>query len=224
MTQVGDDATIETPGTMPVAAGRSVEFWGYLLWGAAGIAIAAPELASVFGLASWPTISDTIGHLQTEHAWVRLLVVFVIVVIGYYAVPQLLFHPEPQPQVVAGHPVTAGGRVTRSDSPITLLGAGYLLTAAATYVFGIGFAAADRGLDPDSYLGPYVLYGLIALMWVVVPSILAMFFGKDVPFPTLFRTIYFLERRAHFIAAILLGLLVILLIHLAFYPWPRVVT
>ncbi|WP_157535117.1 hypothetical protein [Nocardia inohanensis] len=224
MTQVEGSATTGGEGSVPVTAGRSVEFWGYLMWGLAGVAIAAPELASVFGLASWPTISNTIGHLQTEHPWVRLVVVFVIVVIGYYAVPQLLFHPEPSPRVVAGQPTTAGGRVTRSDGPVTLLGAGYLFTAAGTYVFGILFAAADRAMDADAYLGPYVLYGLIALMWVVVPSILAMFFGKDVPFPTLFRTIGFLERRAHFIAAILLGLLVILLIHLAFYPWPRVVS
>ncbi|MEU6582077.1 hypothetical protein [Nocardia sp. NPDC046763] len=207
---------------VPTAAGRSVEFWGYCMWGLAGLAIATSELASVFGLASWPTISNTIGHLETQHSFVRLIVVSVIVLLAYYAVPQLATPPEPIPQTVAGRTLTVNGRVTNPDSPITLLGAGYLLAAVGTFVFGVLFAAAGRGMHPQSYLGAYVLYGLIALMWVIVPSILAMFFSRDVPFPTLFRTIGYLERRAHPIAAILLAALVVLLIHLAFYPWPRV--
>ncbi|WP_040803699.1 hypothetical protein [Nocardia concava] len=206
----------------PTTAGRSVEFWGYCMWGLAGLAIAVSELASVFSLASWPTISNTIGHLETQHAWVRLVVVAVIVLLAYYAVPQLATPPEPVVQEVGGRTLTANGRVTKSDSPITLLGAGYLLTAVGTYVFGVLFAAADRGMHGNSYLGAYVLYGLIALMWVIVPSILAMFFSRDVPFPTLFRTVGYLERRAHPVAAILLAGLVVLLIHLAFYPWPVV--
>ncbi|MEV6774430.1 hypothetical protein AB0N05_37915 [Nocardia sp. NPDC051030] len=210
-------------GATPTPAGRSLEFWGYCMWGLAGLAIAVPELASVFGLAGWPTISNTIGHLEFQHAWVRLVVVFVIVLLAYYAVPQLAIAQKPVlPGTVGGRAVTLNGRVTKPDSPITLLGAGYLATAAATFAFGVLFAAADRGMHPDSYLGAYVLYGLIALMWVIVPSILAMFFSRDVPFPTLFRTIGYLERRAHPFAAVLLGLLVVLLIHLAFYPWPRI--
>ncbi|MEC3913445.1 hypothetical protein [Nocardia sp. CDC160] len=207
---------------VPAPAGRSVEFWGYCMWGLAGLAIAVSELASVFRLASWPTISNTIGHLETQHDWVRLIVVAVIVLLAYYAVPQLTTPPAPVVQSVAGRTLTANGRVTKGDSPVTLLGAGYLVAAIGTYIFGVLFAAADRGMHPNSYLGAYVLYGLIALMWVIVPSILAMFFSRDVPFPTLFRTIGYLERRAHPVAAILLAGLVVLLIHLAFYPWPVV--
>ncbi|MFE3188869.1 hypothetical protein ACFXHA_07655 [Nocardia sp. NPDC059240] len=212
---VGSDA-------VPTAAGRSVEFWGYCMWGLAGLAIAVSELASVFKLASWPTISNTVGHLETQHSWVRLIVVAVIVLLAYYAVPQLATAPEPVVQTVGGRTLTVNGRVMKADSRITLLGAGYLLAAVGTYVFGVLFAAADRGMHPHSYLGAYVLYGLIALMWVIVPSILAMFFSRDVPFPTLFRTVGYLERRAHPVAAILLAGLVVLLIHLAFYPWPVV--
>ncbi|GAB2559772.1 hypothetical protein [Nocardia heshunensis] len=212
---VGSDA-------VPTAAGRSLEFWGYCMWGLAGLAIAVSELASVFGLASWPTISNTIGHLETQHAWVRLVVVAVIVLLAYYAVPQFTRSADPVVETVGGRTLTVNGRVTKTDSRITLLGAGYLLAAVGTYVFAVLFAAADRGMHPHSYLGAYVLYGLIALMWVIVPSILALFFTRDVPFPTLFRTVGYLERRAHPVAAILLAGLVVLLIHLAFYPWPVV--
>ncbi|MFI1914893.1 hypothetical protein [Nocardia sp. NPDC020380] len=210
------------PDDPPTAAGRSVEFWGYSMWGLAGLAIAGPELASVFRLAGWPTISNTIGHLETQHAWVRLVVVAVISVLAYYAVPQLAIDPKPIPASVGGRTLTVNGRIAKPDSPITLLGAGYLLTAVATFAFGIAFAATDRGMHPGSYVGAYVLYGLIALMWVIVPSVLALFFSRDVPFPTLFRTIGYLERRAHPAAALILAGLVVLLIHLSFYPWPKI--
>ncbi len=71
------------------------------------------------------------------------------------------------------------------------------------------------------FLG-YVLYGLIALVWIIVPSGLAFWFAKDVAFPTVFRTIDYLERRLHFVAVLLLVGFVILLIHLALYPWPNI--
>lgn len=195
------------------------------MWGSAALVIAVPELAAATGLASWPTISATIGHLETHHDWVRLVVVFVIAVIGYYAIPQLLVNPKMPPSVVAGKPVTVGGRVTRDNGGMRFVGlGGYLLLAAASYVGAVVYAVIDRAISPDSYVGAYVLYGVIALMWVVVPSMLALFAGRDVPFPTLFRTIGYLERRAHPVAAVLTGLLVILLIHLALYPWPGVVS
>lgn len=211
-------------GAAPTAAGRSAEFWGYLMWGLAGLAIAVPELASVFRVAGWPTISATIGHLQAQHSWVRLVVVFVIVVAAYYAVPQLAISPKPVARTVAGRPVTANGRITTDTGNVELLGVGYLVLAAVALILGVLFAAGDRSMRPDSYLGAYVLYGVIALVWVVIPSVLSLVFSKDVPFPTLFRTIGYLERRAHPFAAVLLAALVVLLLHLALYPWPRVVT
>ncbi|MET9488514.1 hypothetical protein [Nocardia sp. NPDC006630] len=221
---VGNGAEPSAAGrAAPMAAGRSAEFWGYLMWGLAGLAIAIPELASVFRLANWPTISSTIGHLQAQHAWVRLIVVFVIVVLAYYAVPQLTMNPDPAPSSVGGRPVTANGRITTNNAPVQLLGVGYLVLAAVVFVFGVLFAAGARHMDPNTYVGAYVLYGLIALVWVVIPGVLSLVFSRDVPFPTLFRTIGYLERRAHPFAAVLLALLVVLLIHLAFYPWPRVV-
>ncbi len=201
--------------------GWSAEYWGYLMWGLAALAIAGPELASVFGVGDWPTISATIGHLEAAHSWVRLVVVFVIVVLGYYAVPQLLAHPS-LPRIVPGQQTTANGRATRDAEAVRSGGMGwYLVLAVGGLVVGLVVAAGARHMHPGTYAGAYVLYGLIAVLWVIVPSVLAMFFAREVPFPTLFRTIGYLERRAHPIAAIILALLVILLLHLALYPWPR---
>jgi len=204
------------------AGGRSAEFWGYLMWGLAALAIAGPELASVFRLGDWPTISATVGHLESAHSWVRLIVTFVIVVLGYYAVPQLIMHPETKQAVLAGRQCTANGRYTRDASAVRSEGmGGYLVLAVAALVVGVIFAAGARHIHSGTFVGAYVMYGLIAVLWVIVPSVLALFFGREVPFPTLFRTIGYLERRAHPVAAVLLALLVILLLHLTLYPWPR---
>ncbi|MEV5652278.1 hypothetical protein AB0L57_28860 [Nocardia sp. NPDC052254] len=205
----------------PVVAGRSAEFWGYLMWGLAGVVIAVPELIAVFGLADWPTISNTVGHLESQHSWVRLLVVFVIVVLAYYSLPQLAMPPQ-RPGALPGRTTTANGRMTVDPDAVRTEGiGGYLVLAGAALAAAIAFAAGARAVDPGSYTGAYVLYGTIAVMWVILPSVLSMFFAREVPFPTLFRTVGYLERRAGFVAAAVLGLLAILLIHLALYPWPR---
>ncbi len=205
----------------PATRGRSPEFWGYLMWGLAALAIAGPELASVFRLADWPTISNTTGHLEAAHDWVRLIVVLVIAVLGYYAVPQLLMQ-RTGPRIVGGQQTTPNGRITRDAGAVRAEGmGGYLVLAIAVLIIGVVVAIVARQVHPGTYAGAYVLYGLIAVLWVILPSVLALFFARDVPFPTLFRTIGYLERRAHPLAAVLLALLVILLLHLAFYPWPR---
>ena len=49
-----------------------------------------------------------------------------------------------------------------------------------------------------------------------MPNLVAYFLRRDFPYTTLFFTIRALGRRLQFVAA----LLVILLLHLAFYPWP----
>jgi len=72
----------------------------------------------------------------------------------------------------------------------------------------------------NRFLVGYVLYSLIAVFWIVVPNLAAYFLRKDFPFTTLFFTIRALGRRLQFVAALVAALLVILLLHLAFYPWP----
>ena len=66
----------------------------------------------------------------------------------------------------------------------------------------------------------YVIYGLIAIFLVIIPSVLAYWFAREVPWPTLLATITSLERRWRPAAAVVLAGLVILLIHLALPPWP----
>ncbi|RMI30981.1 hypothetical protein EBN03_20365 [Nocardia stercoris] len=187
------------------------------MWGLAAAAIAGPELAAVFRAGDWPTISSTVGHLADAHAWVRLIVVAVIVLLGYYAIPQLNALPP-----VTDRAVTPGGRTTRYGELVRAGGlGGYLVLAAAALIAAAVFAGAARHVHPGTYSGAYVLYGAVALLWVVVPSLLAYFWSRDVPFPTLFRTVAYLELRIPAAAAIVLTGLVILLLHLAFYPWPR---
>src|SRR5258707_873449 len=60
----------------------------------------------------------------------------------------------------------------------------------------------------------YVLYGTIALFWVAIPSVLAYWFARDVPWPTLFATIANLQRRLHLVGLIVAIGLSVLAIHL----------
>ena len=92
----------------------------------------------------------------------------------------------------------------------------YFVFATAVVVAG-GVAAAP---SDSRFLVGYVLYSLIALFWVVIPNLAAYFVGKDFPFTTLVFTVRALGRRLQFVAAFVAALLVILLLHLAFYPWP----
>jgi hypothetical protein len=58
------------------------------------------------------------------------------------------------------------------------------------------------------------------VFWVIVPNALAYWWRKDVPFTTLSFTLRQLDGRLHFVSAVVVALLVILLLHLAFHPWP----
>jgi hypothetical protein len=72
----------------------------------------------------------------------------------------------------------------------------------------------------DKYALGYAIYGTLGFFGVVVPSALAYALDKDAPFPTFFRTVAFLQRRLHWVAAIVVGGLAVLVFHLALYPWP----
>jgi hypothetical protein len=139
----------------PETQGWSAEVWGYLMWGLAALAIAVPELVSVLHLGNWPTISNTIGHLEAEHDWVRLIVVFVIVLLGYYAVPQLFTSPA-KPRIVAGQQTTANGRSTRDAAVVRAEGmGGYLVVALAGLIVGVIVAAGARQMRPGTYVGAF---------------------------------------------------------------------
>jgi len=68
----------------------------------------------------------------------------------------------------------------------------------------------------------YLIYGILAAA-VAVTSILAFWFRTDgVPFPTLFQSVKYLQRRLHWLATVLVGGLAVLAVHLALYPWPDI--
>jgi hypothetical protein len=204
------------------------ESWGYAVWGAGALVVVIPEVtAAAFKRVPWPTISATVGHLEYRWSWVALIVVAIITAVALQAARfpvsesgQLTVQAD---QRRLGR--TGQGRFTRS--PATDAGDQQKQTPVAWLAFGAGIVAVGSGLTGiispgNKFILAYVLYGLIATVFVIIPSVLAFWFAKDVPFPTFFRTIAYLERRLHFAALLIVVGLVILLIHLALYPWPSI--
>jgi hypothetical protein len=94
----------------------------------------------------------------------------------------------------------------------------------------------DDPSNPVHYHASYILYGLIGFFWVIIPTAVALVWGHDF-FPTFFRTVNNLEEGvrpyspggipvglavAWFVAYATVAGLVILLLHLAFYPYPNI--
>jgi hypothetical protein len=183
------------------------ELWGYGVWSVVALTFGVPEItAAVDDAVPWPTISGTIGELEWVWSPTSLFVVAIIVYAAVHSVRPLARTPGGRYSPRAA----AGGVV----SPLL-----YFPVAIACVIVGSMIAAETASGQYD--LG-YVLYGLIAFFVVIVPSALAVARCRDVPFPTLFRTIGYLEARLHVAALAILVALVILLIHLAFYPWPDI--
>jgi len=212
---------------------RRSEAWGYAVWSAMGVVIAVPELLAAAGGNNflWPTISTTVGHLQDRWPVLTLIPVALIVMAGYSVLRVRLGDTAVQAdlQAIGRSPQ---GRLIKQDVRFDQLTRGgippappkrgewailpYFAFATVVVVAG-GVLAAP---SDSRFLVGYVLYSLIALFWVVIPNLAAYFFGKDFPFTTLFFTVRALGRRLQFVAAFVAALLVILLLHLAFYPWP----
>ena len=215
---------------------------GYLIWGVAAAVIAIPELlaAADVGL-PFRTISESTGHLERYHPWVELVVVaaIVYVVYSYFRIP-----PNADEAPHLGR--TPGGRLTTQEHAPGKAREHYdhdekwrriFLVAAAVVLAGVAFAtwAAVEWWDDKRHFHPsFVLYGLLFLFWFVVPSLVVFFGGREVPFPTLFRTVRNLEEGlaslpgsfgpllAWFATYVILAGLVILLLHLTLYPYPNI--
>lgn len=194
---------------------------GYALWGAVGVVIAVPEITAAAAKPPWPTISGTVGHLEARWNIVAVIVVAVLVVIAAHAVRMPLAGGGVVQQAdgrLLGR--TKGGRLTfYPDHEAELSPLAYLIVGLACIVGGSFIAA---GLSDNKWILGYVIYGLIGVFCVIVPSALALTSAPDAPFAGVFPTIADLQRRMHFVAVVLLAGLVVLLIHLAFYPWPDV--
>ena len=198
------------------------EAWGYGVWGAIGALVAVPEIwAAAAGNASdFPTISGTVGYLEYWHPWVAVLVVGVLVWAAFHAVRYEARRAAAEPPA-SDLRRTKGGRLTMRDRIVELNAVAYF-TVALAVVGGLSlWSYLDR--PGDRYRLGEVLYGSIGLLGVVGPSLLAFFAGREVPFPTLFATMQMLERRVRAVAALVTAGVVVLLVHLALYPWPAVI-
>jgi hypothetical protein len=192
------------------------ERWGYRVWGTVGVVIAIPELwAAVAGDGPWPTISGTIGHLEARWSPTAILVVAAIVVAAARALGY-------GPQRPAGRRQDPSVEPGSGWWPYAYFAGAVVCVAVPSVLVAI---YVPEGPESRFVLG-YVMYGLIGFFGIVLPTaigwVLARFFAIELPFPPMFRTLSALEKRVPVAALAVLAGLVILLIHLALYPWPNI--
>ena len=203
------------------------ELWGYVVWGLGTLVVVIPELTAAFGNhVPWPTISATVGHLETRWNWVALIVVGVIVWVGFHVTRFPVSDESRVVEQIGGQNLgrTKQGRLTLAPERGPVRGGELSIAWLIAGMALVSLVSLATGLSQpgNRFLLAYVLYGSIALIFVAIPSILAIWFAKEVPFPTFFRTLTYLQERVHFVAALIVIGLVILLIHLALYPWPDI--
>jgi hypothetical protein len=213
------------------------EVWGYGFWGLFGVIVAVPELwATVSADTAWfPTISATVGYLEYHHVWVSIPVVSAIVGAAYGVLrpPEktgVLPKEGEKQKRVEGDPALPdrtpeGGRLTRSKTPVREIRAGVYFAIAVAVIAGGTALAVWRTGGTDEHAVGQVLYGSMAFLLVVVPTLAAWpkRWAVDIPFPTLVATVRNLERRLRIVAFVVAAGLVYLLIHLVFYPWPATI-
>lgn len=233
---------------------------GYLLWFLALAFFFIPEILAASKSADsrlpFTTLSGLVGHLEYRYPAFEVITTAVIVftLLSVRRVPPRSTSGRRQrPRKDKLPHRTAGGRITFKTSaavaadpmdydaeqaPAWLLLAAFL--AALLVAFGT-IAARLWWPDPPPGHGQtnalfhpgYVLYGSIALLWFVVPSLFAFVAGRDAPFPTLFRTVLNLEywlrdhgetgkALAWLLSFVLVWGFVFLLFHLVFYPFPDI--
>jgi hypothetical protein len=204
----------------------TTEKWGYGFWLFMGLVFGIPESWSGLANPPWPSLSDTINHLEALWSPTAVIVVAVVVIVAFYfvRVPVTQTGTMAYSQGGLGRGTGAGvgrtynGRLSKTPADISPVAALiYIPLALATIAVGSIIAAAVSG---DYWVEGYVIYGLIAIFLVIIPSVLAYWFAREVPWPTLLATITSLERRWRPAAVVVLAGLVILLLHLALPPWP----
>jgi hypothetical protein len=203
---VGSDANVVTP---------QEERNGYLFWGLVTLFIGVPEVLAALSrrlqdAIPWPTISGLVGgDIEAHHHWTALVVLGSIVLVAFHV---LTYPPE---RKRLGRSVPGPVSVTSAT-----VGLGYVVvTAVAVSVSGLAAATAGAGKDA---LG-YAIYVPLALLGVALPSAFPWLRRRVLSIPTLFAALALLRTHGgfHWLAAVLLALLVVLCFHLALYPWPN---
>jgi hypothetical protein len=187
---------------------------GYLFWGLVAVFVGAPELLAALSARlkraiPFPTISNLVGHdLERHHHWIALVVVALIVLVVYHSVT----YPSSRMRAGRALQVPAG-------EAIALERGRAFAAAVALAAVVAGVVASALGADKNE-LG-YAIYGTLAVAGVIVPSALAYWWRRVLGIPTLFATLAALSSRVRWLAAVVVALLVVLLFHLALYPWPN---
>ena len=202
---------------------------GFFVWGAVALVIAMPEIWGSFGNPWFYSISRTTAHLEDLWSGVRALVVALIAVAAVHAVlyrPDMAEVPQQRAKsLLRGRSIrrTRYGRLTIKESysedftdKITVP---YLLTSAAVVAVAGWLAGVPQG---GQYWRGYVIYGLMAVFFVIIPNAVAYVGGRDFPFTTLFATVQSLERTRNIVTMIIIAGLAVLTFHLALYPWPDI--
>jgi len=190
------------------------EINGYVFWGLAALFIGVPEVLAALSKTlkadiPWPTISNLVGKdLERHHHWVALIVVGLIVVVMVHT----LIHPDEKKKA---------GRALRKPADQAIH-----WSWGRWYIFVVALAGAVAGLIASAAGGNknelgYSIYITLTVFGVVVPSALAYWWHRVLDIPTLFATIAFLRARAAWVALLVAALLVVLMFHLALYPWPN---
>jgi hypothetical protein len=194
---------------------------GYGVWGSVAVVVAIPEIWAFVGRPRWPTISGTVGHLEERWPIVAVAVVSVIVIIAVHAI-RLPLRGRELVRQASGSAIglTPSGRVTIRPDVTREVSAWLYFPVALACIVGGSYLAAS--LSDNRWILGYSIYGLIAVFGIIIPSILAYGPTPDAPFAGLFPTVADLQVRLHIVGLILLTGLVVLLIHLALYPWPDV--
>jgi hypothetical protein len=186
---------------------------GYVFWGLVALFIGVPDVLAALSRRlkadiPWPTISNLVGKdLERHHHWIALVVVGLIVVVTIHT----FTYPATKKKA---------GRALRDPSEaVHVSWSEWYIALVAAAGAAAGVIASVVGASKNE-LG-YAIYVTLAITGVVVPSALAYWWNRVLAIPTLFATLAYLSTRAAWVAALVVALLVLLLFHLALYPWPN---
>ena len=208
--------SVDAPGRFNGwAKANPIEVSGYVVWAAMAVAIGYPEIRAATDSENvpWPTISGMTGHLEVEYVWVSFIVVALLTWVASHAVVSARGVPTPS----GLRPNADTGRLTTTENPAPISPLLYFPLAGACVAIGIAFA--NKYCGHDKYTFGEVMYGLLFFFAAGLPGLLA-WRKRLVPFPTLFLTLKNLARHMHVVTLLLASALLVLFIHLVFYPWP----